>query len=61
LKSKLVADMDVWSTNIDVKVVQCHVVLLGIVESKEEITRAVAHARSVAGVRDVTSYLTSTE
>ncbi len=61
LDAKLVADMEVWSTNIDVKVVQCNVVLLGIVESKEEITRAVAHARSVEGVRDVTSYLTSTE
>lgn len=61
LDAKLVADMEVWSTNIDVKVVQCHVVLLGIVETKEEIARAVAHARSVAGVRDVTSYLTSTK
>lgn len=57
--AKLVADKDIWSTNIDIKVVQCHVVLLGIVKTSGEITKATAHAKSVAGVRTVTSYLKS--
>jgi hyperosmotically inducible protein len=59
--AKLVADKEIWSTNIDVKVVQCHVVLMGIVKSKKEITRAVTHARSVEGVRGVVSFLKSTQ
>jgi len=58
--AKLVADKDIWSTNVDVAVVQCHVVLLGIVQSGKEITRVMGHAKSVNGVRDVTSYLKST-
>ncbi len=61
LNTLLIADMDVWSTTVDVKVVQCKIVLLGIVESKEEIDRAVAHARGVEGNRGVISYLKSTE
>ena len=58
--ARLVADKDIWSTNIDVKVVQCNVVLLGIVKSGKEITRAVTHATNVEGVRGVKSYLRST-
>jgi hyperosmotically inducible protein len=57
--AKLTADKDIRSTNIDVKVVQCNVVLLGIVRSGEEIAKATAHAKSVAGVRNVTSFLMS--
>jgi hyperosmotically inducible periplasmic protein len=58
--AKLVADKDIWSTNIDIKVVQCNVVLVGIVKTGKEITKATAHARSVDGVRSVKSYLRST-
>jgi hyperosmotically inducible protein len=57
VSAKLVADKNIWSTNIDVKVVQCNVVLLGIVKSGTEIKKAVAHAKSVEGVKGVTSYL----
>ena len=57
VNAKLIGDKDIWSTNIDVKVVQCNVVLLGIVGSKKEIDKAVVHAKSVAGIRGVTSYL----
>lgn len=60
LDAKLVGDKHIWSTNIDVKVVQCNIVLLGIVKSKREINKAIAHARSVEGVSSVTSYLKST-
>jgi hyperosmotically inducible protein len=57
VKSKLIADKEIWSTNVDVKTVQCNVVLLGVVGSKKEADRAVAHARSVQGVREVKSFL----
>ncbi|MGO9138092.1 MAG: BON domain-containing protein [Syntrophales bacterium] len=58
--AELTADKDIRSTNIDVKVVQCNVALLGIVGSAEEIAKATAHAKSVEGVRKVTSFLMST-
>ena len=57
VRAELIGDPDISSTNIDEKVIQCHVVLLGIVGSKEEVAKAVAHAKSVTGVRGVTSYL----
>ena len=61
LDAKLVADKEIWSTNIDVQVVQCKIILLGIVKTKKEITKAIAHAKSVEGVRGVVSYLKSTQ
>ena len=57
VKAKLIGDEDIWSTNVDVKTVQCNVILVGIVGSKEEITKAISHAKSVEGARKVTSYL----
>jgi len=60
VNAELVADKDIRSTNIDVKVVQCNVVLLGIVRSDDEIAKATAHAKSVGGVRNVRSFLMST-
>jgi len=53
----LIADKDIWSTNVNVEVVQCRVVLLGIVGSRAELDKAVAHARAVPGVREVKSFL----
>ena len=50
---------DIHSMNIDVNVVQCHVILLGIVGTGSEADKAVALARSVEGVRDVMSFLKS--
>jgi len=57
VKQKLVADTDIWSTNIDIKTMQCHIILLGIVGSVSERDAAVAHARSVEGARGVESFL----
>jgi hyperosmotically inducible periplasmic protein len=57
VKKGLIAADDVHSTNVDVKVVQCRVVLLGIVASRAEAERAAAVARGVEGTRGVTSYL----
>jgi hyperosmotically inducible protein len=59
VKIKLVADQDIWSTNIDVKSVQCNVVLYGFVASENKIKKAIVHAKSVEGVRSVKSFLTS--
>ena len=60
VKAKLIQDKEIKSTNIDIKVVQCNVVLLGIVGSEKEITRAIAHAKSVEKIRGVESFLKST-
>jgi hyperosmotically inducible protein len=57
VKKSLVLDEDVWATNVDVLVVQCHVVLVGLVGSDAERRKAVAHARDVRGARRVESYL----
>jgi len=57
VKAKLIGDKDIESTNIEVKTVQCHVILLGLVDESKEIKEAIAHAKSVEGVRSVTSYL----
>ncbi|MEF2231636.1 MAG: BON domain-containing protein [Pseudodesulfovibrio sp.] len=57
LKQKLVGDKSIWSTNINIEVLQCNVVLLGIVGSRTEKAAAEAHAKSVKGVRGVKSFL----
>ena len=57
LKQALVGDKDIWSTNIEIEIVQCNVVLLGIVGSAKEKAAAEAHAKAIKGVRRVKSYL----
>lgn len=57
LKKELVADKNVWSTNVEIKTVQCNIVLLGIVGSSAERDRIVSHAKATPGVRSVKSYL----
>ncbi len=57
VKSKLIGDKDIWSTNVDVKTVQCNVVLLGVVGSQKEIDKAISHAKGVKGVRGIKSFL----
>ena len=61
IKAKLIADTDIWSTNIDIKVVQCNVVLLGIVKSEKEIEKTIEHVKSVAHVKSLTTYLTTSK
>ena len=57
VKKRLIEDKGIWSTNVNVEVVQCRVVLLGIVGSTAELDKAVAHAKAVPGVREVKSFL----
>ena len=57
VKLKLIGDKDVSSTQIEVKALQCRIILLGLVSSAGDIKKAIAHAKSVEGVRRVKSYL----
>jgi len=59
VKTKLIGDKDIWSRNIDVKSVQCNVVLYGLVASKIKINKAIEHSKSVKGVRSVKCFLKS--
>ncbi len=61
VKSKLIGDKEIWSTNVDVKTIQCITVLWGLVGTKTEITKAINHAKSVQGVSMVKSYLKATK
>ena len=57
LKKELVADGDIWSTNIEIKTVQCNIVLLGIVGSTAEKEKIIDYANKTPGARSVKSYL----
>lgn len=60
IRKDLIAAEDLHSTNVEVAVVQCNVVLLGIMDTSSEIDKAIDIARKVQNVRSVTSYLSST-
>ncbi|MDP3426509.1 MAG: BON domain-containing protein [Humidesulfovibrio sp.] len=57
IKKNLVEDQDIWSTQVDVKVVQCNVVVLGLVKSQHDADRIVAHANAVQGVYTVQNFI----
>jgi hyperosmotically inducible periplasmic protein len=57
VKVKLIGDKDILAFDVEIKSVQCRVVLLGIVRSQQEIDKAIAHAKSTKGVREVISFL----
>lgn len=57
IKSRLLKDQDISGTNIDVRSVQCNVVLVGLVWTADEARRAVEHVKGVEGVRSIKSYL----
>ena len=57
VKTKLIGDKDISSTKIEVKALQCNIILLGLVASANEINKATAHAKAVEGVRSVKSFL----
>lgn len=61
VKSKILRDGNIWSTSVEVKSVQCNVALLGVVGSQKQIGRAVDHAFSISGVRQVKSFLISAQ
>ncbi len=57
LEKELVMDDRIWSTNVDVAVVRCNVILMGIVGSQREIDLSIGYAKKIEGVRRVRSYL----
>jgi len=57
LKNKLVADQSIWSTNVEIKTVQCHLVLLGVVNSEATKDKIIAYANQIQGARSVKSFL----
>jgi hyperosmotically inducible protein len=59
--ARLVADKKIFATNVVVKSIQCEVVLLGVLGSKESILAAIDHANKVNGVKKIRSFLVSTD
>ena len=57
VKEDLISDMDMSSTQIEVKALQCNIILLGLVASADEINKATTYAKNVEGVRSVKSFL----
>jgi hyperosmotically inducible protein len=57
VKIKFIGDELVKSTNININVVQCRVVLLGIVATGDEVSRAIELALGVGDVIEVKSFL----
>ena len=57
VKKDLIGDKDISSTQIEVKALQCNIILLGLVSTADELNKAVAHAKAVEGVRSVKSFL----
>lgn len=57
VRSALIADGSLSSTQIDSEVYGGHVVLLGVVGSQADSKRATDVARKVGGVRSVTTYI----
>ncbi|HVO68189.1 MAG TPA: BON domain-containing protein [Syntrophales bacterium] len=61
VKIKLLGDIDILSTNVDVETVNCTVVLLGIVGSEQELKKVIDHARKVTGIYGVKPFLKKAE
>ena len=57
VKKALIGVKAISSTQIEIKALQCNIILLGLVGSAGEIKKAVSHAKAAEGVRSVKSYL----
>lgn len=57
LEKELISDDRIWSTNVDVAVIQCNVILMGLVGTQREIDLSIKYAKEIEGVRRVRSYL----
>ena len=57
INAKLVGDGDLKAGQVDMSVIAGHVVLVGVVSSKEKVDKIVAHARSTDGVVVVKSFI----
>ena len=61
LKSKLIFDKEVSSINYSIETVHGVVYLMGVAQSPGELNRVVEHARNIANVERVVSYVRLTE
>lgn len=59
VKAKLIGDSSIWSTNVHVSTIQCQVVLWGTVGTSAEVSKSIAYAKKVEGVKSVKSFLKS--
>ncbi len=57
IKSAYIGEKTLESPTLNVRMVQCQAVLLGLVDNPEQIAKAVALAKGVEGVRKVKSFL----
>lgn len=57
IRAVMVADPSLISGRVDIAVYAGHVVLVGVVGSRQKIERFIADARSVSGVVSVTSFI----
>jgi osmotically-inducible protein OsmY len=57
LKSKLLFDRDVSSINYSIETVDGVIYLMGVAQDRAELDRVVAHARNLAYVQEVISYV----
>lgn len=60
-QARLASDKKIFATNVTVKAVQCQIILLGVLGSKEAILAAIDHAKDVSGAKKVHSFLVSTD
>jgi osmotically-inducible protein OsmY len=57
LRTKMTIDRDIQSINYSIDTVQGIVYLMGVARSREELNDVTEHARSIANVRQVVSYV----
>lgn len=57
IRAKLTGDEELKSTQIEVKTIMGHVVLLGVVGSERDSNKAIRYARSVENVRQVKCFI----
>lgn len=57
VKTNLVSDKTIWSTNVHLSTMKCQVVLWGTVGTSEEVSKSIQHAKDVEGVLSVKSFL----
>jgi len=57
VREELTEDATLWSTRVEVRVVQCRVVLLGVAASLSEADKFVERAKRVKGARSVESFI----
>jgi len=57
VKAKMIEDKQMNSTQIEVKTILGQVVLLGVVSSKSDVSKAIRYAKSVENVRKVKSFV----